>query len=58
MPVGNPEDKDGPMRLADCTASVPPPGTKQVSARREDRLVAQQVGKCLVPIFSLPSGSD
>mgnify|MGYP003687802415 CR=1 FL=1 len=58
MPEGNPEDNDGPMRLADCTASVPPPGTEQVSAGRQDRLVARQLGKCLVPRYFLPTVGD
>jgi hypothetical protein len=43
MPEGNPEDNDGPRRLADCTASVPPPGTEQVCAGRQDHLVARQM---------------
>jgi hypothetical protein len=57
MPEGNPEDTNGPMRFVDCTASVPPPGTEQVSAGRQDRLVARQLGKCLVTRFSLPTGA-
>jgi hypothetical protein len=52
------EDSDGPVRFADNTASVPPSGTEQVSAGRQDRLVARQLGKCFVPRFALPSGGD
>jgi hypothetical protein len=37
MPVGNPEDGDGlVMRLADCTSSLQPPWTEQVSAGWHD----------------------
>jgi hypothetical protein len=55
---GNPEENYGSVRFADCAASVPPPGTEQVSAGRQDRLVARELGKCLMPRFSLPSGDD
>jgi hypothetical protein len=58
MPGGNPEDRDEPVRLADCTASVPPPGTEQVRAGRQDCLVARQLGKGMVPRFALPTGGD
>jgi hypothetical protein len=58
MPEGNPENNDGPVRLADCTTPVPPPGTEQVSAGRQNRLVARQLGKCMVPRFALPTGDN
>jgi hypothetical protein len=49
MSEGNPEDHDVIVWFVGCTASVPPSGTEQVSARRKDRLVAHQLSKCLVP---------
>jgi hypothetical protein len=58
MPEGNPEYRDGLVWVAVCTGPVPPSGTEQVNVRRKDRHVARQLGKCLVPRFTLPSGGD